>query len=31
MDIKLHFFHVMGWRTDTNNGYDDLEVYMEIV
>ena len=23
-------FPVMEWSTDTNNGYDDLEIYMEI-
>ena len=29
MDIKLYFFPVMEWSTDTKTGYDDLEVYME--
>ena len=28
MDIKL-YFPVVEWSTDTKNGYDDLEVYME--
>ena len=29
MDIKLYFFPVMEWSTDTKTNYDDSEVYIE--
>ena len=29
MDIKLHFFPVMEWRTDFRNSYGEFEIYME--